>query len=50
MNKEEYFPPANLSNQSLEKLKMFEEELRKQSGDNLILIAYEEKEEEVMNK
>ncbi|EGL83102.1 hypothetical protein CathTA2_0007 [Caldalkalibacillus thermarum TA2.A1] len=36
------YPPADLPPQLLEKLKAFEEEMRQQTGENIVLIAYEE--------
>ncbi|MDQ0338477.1 hypothetical protein J2S00_001261 [Caldalkalibacillus uzonensis] len=36
------YPPADLHPHLLEKLKSFEEEMRQQTGENIVLIAYEE--------
>ena len=43
MNKENNLPVADLSGNQLDKLKSLEEDLRKDTADNIILIAYDQK-------
>jgi hypothetical protein len=42
MDKEKTFPIAHLTLEQLEKIKILEEELRQQTEDNIVLIAYDE--------
>lgn len=41
----ENFPVANLDAKQLEKISSLEKELRKETNENIVLIAYDEKDE-----
>lgn len=41
----ENFPVANLDSTQLEKISSLEKELRKETNENIVLIAYDEKNE-----
>lgn len=41
----EHFPVANLDPSQLEKITSLEKELRKETNENIVLIAYDEKDE-----
>jgi hypothetical protein len=45
MNKE--FPVADLQNQFLEKVKKMENELREQTGEEIVLIAYKHNKQQI---
>lgn len=39
------FPVANLEKSQLDKITLLEQELRKETNENIVLIAYDEKDE-----
>ncbi|MDZ5474433.1 hypothetical protein SM124_22315 [Bacillus sp. 31A1R] len=41
----ENFPVANLDENQLQKITQLEKELRKETNENIVLIAYDEKDE-----
>lgn len=45
MNMDKDFPVANLAESQLEQIESLENELRKQTNENIVLIAYDEKNE-----
>jgi hypothetical protein len=42
MSKEQIFPVAELNDNQLEKIRSLEEELRQETEENIVLIAYDE--------
>lgn len=42
MNMYENFPVANLKDKTLKKIETLEKELREETGENIVLIAYDE--------
>lgn len=43
MSVNQNFPVANLNDEQLQKVKMLEQALRQESSENIVLIAYDEK-------
>lgn len=46
MSRDKDFPVANISNDQLSKIENLERELRNETNENIVLIAYDEKDEQ----